>query len=260
MRTSLPRLLLAFALAWLLTACAGLPGQDPSPPRLLVFSGSTGYRHASIEAGVAAIRQLGPTHGFVVDATEDPAVFDSVGRLRPYRAILLLNTGTRREDASGEWFVGPRREALQQYLRGGGGIVGVHAAAASHYHWPWYRRMIGGVFARHPPGVRPGRLAVHRPDHPSLRNLPRAFERVDEWYYFDDLAPTTQVLITVDPASFGEPDVNPNPISWAHAFEGGRVFYTALGHAKESYSDPLFLAHLAGGVRWAMGLEPAPAR
>ena len=79
--------------------------------------------------------------------------------------------------------------------------------------------------------------------------------RVDEWYYFDDYDPRMKLLVTLDPASIGEPDANPNPVSWAHEFDGGRVFYTAMGHTAESYSDANFLNHLAGGLAWVLERE-----
>ena len=112
--------------------------------------------------------------------------------------------------------------------------------------------MIGGHFELHPPGTPAGRVEVVAPTHSTVTGLPRTETRTDEWYYFDDYDPTSHLLVTVDPASIGEKDVNPNPMSWTRAVDGGRVFYTAMGHTKESYSDPWFLRHIADGHDWVL--------
>lgn len=242
------KLIAAFALLALPGALAAA-----EPGRVLIFSHSTGYRHASIEAGVAAIRALAAKEGIEVEASESPALFD--GDLSRFDAIVLVSTTTDPKRPESEWFVGARRETLQRFVRGGGGIVAIHAAADSHYHWPWYARMIGGRFERHPPGTPKGTLSRTGSDHPAVRPLPERFERADEWYYFQDWSPAAQLLLTLDPASIGEKDVNPNPVAWAHVFEGGRVFYTAMGHTEQSFAEPLMLEHLRGGLLWAVGRD-----
>ena len=230
-----------------LAPAAAAPGQ----PRVLLFSHSTGYRHASIEPGVAAIRSLGAREKIAIEASEDPAIF-APERLRDFDAIIFLSTSTDSKKPESEWFQGDRRTALQAFVRRGGGVVGIHAASDSHYHWPWYGRLIGGRFTSHPPGTPSGNLRVVDGNHLSTRSLPTTIRRADEWYYFDDYNPEAKLLVTLDPASIGEKDVNPNPVSWAHEFEGGRVFYTAMGHTAESYSEPTFLNHLAGGLKWVL--------
>ncbi len=240
-------LLLAAAAATL-----AMPGSAwAQAARVLVFSHSTGYRHASIEPGVAALKALGDRRGMTVVASEDPAIFDGDG-LKGFDAIVLLSNSTKPDDPSSEWWVGDRRETLQAFVRGGGGIVGIHAAADSHYHWPWFGRMIGAWFTSHPEGIPAGEVTVTDPAHPATRGLASPERRSDEWYYFQDHDPTTDVLATLDPASIGEADVNPNPAAWSHEFEGGRVFYTAMGHTAESFSEPWFLKHLEGGLDWVL--------
>ena len=244
----LKRVLMAGALG--LSAWAA-PAAAADEPRVLLFSHSTGYRHASIEPGVAAIKVLGAREGMEIVASEDPNVFSAKG-LADFDAIIFLSTSTDSKKPESEWFQGTRREALQSFVRGGGGIVGIHAASDSHYHWPWYVRMIGGHFARHPAGTPEGELKVTDAGHPATKGIAARTRRVDEWYYFEDYNPEAKLLVTLDPASIGEKDANPNPISWAHEYEGGRVFYTAMGHTAESFSDPYFLKHLTGGLRWVM--------
>jgi uncharacterized protein len=232
-----------------LATCAGAP--EPAPHHVLIFSHSTGYRHASIEPGIAAITALGERAGYVMSASEDPDIFSDAG-LAPFDAIVLLSISTRHSDPSSEFFTGTRREAFENFVHRGGGVVGIHAASDSHYNWPWYGQMIGGWFDHHPPGTPEGQIRVVDADHPATRGMPATATRTDEWYYIRDLDPNVRLLVTYDPASIGQPEPGPNPLSWAHEFEGGRVFYTAMGHTSESYAEPLFLNHIAGGLAWVL--------
>lgn len=231
----------------------------PPPPSVLIFSHTTGFRHASIEPAIAAITSAAKARGYAVTASEDPALFDEAATLARFDVIMLVSTTTRpKEDASGEWLVGKRRDALQAFVRGGGGIVGIHGAADSHYGWDWYGRMIGARFARHPSGTPRGAVTRAELDHPSIRALPSTFELVDEWYWFDDIDPRLRPLLLLDPASIGEKGANPRPLAWAHDFEGGRVFYTALGHTAEAWSDPRIVGHVMGGLDWTIGRGARP--
>lgn len=247
---TLLRLLALFTAAACLTGCSSL-GDIGDAPRVLVFSHSTGYRHASIEPGVAAVRAMAERKGYEVVTTEDPNVFSEAG-LAGVDAIVLVSISTKPDDVSSEWFTGDRRTAFEAFVHRGGGVVGIHAASDSHYHWPWYGRMIGGYFTSHPPGTPTGTVRIVDRDHPSTASLHDSLSRTDEWYYFKDHNPEMRLLAVLDPASIGEADVNPNPMSWAHEFEGGRVFYTAMGHTAESYAEPAFLTHLEGGLDWVL--------
>ncbi|MEJ0060102.1 MAG: ThuA domain-containing protein [Terricaulis sp.] len=249
--SSLLRWLAVLFAAVLVASCATPP---PRTPHVLIFSHTTGYRHASIEPGIAAIQAIGARNGWVVDATEDVDVF-APGRLDGYDAIVLLHDTSSGRNPDSEWFVGARRDALQAFVHRGGGIVGIHAAADSHYNWPWYRQMIGAAFRRHPPGEPPGHVTLVDTDHPATRGLPTSITRADEWYYYVDFDPSVRLLAVYDPASIGQEGTTPNPISWSHDFEGGRVFYTGMGHTPESYSEDFFLRHVEGGLKWALRLE-----
>lgn len=242
-----------FVAALILALLPASPGfaAPQSHAAILIYSGTTGYRHDSIPAGIKAISAIAARRGLSVVASEDPSVFSS-GSLRRFRAIVLLSCTTDPKNPASEWIVGDRRDALQQFVRNGGGIVAIHAAADSHYNWPWYGRMIGAHFAKHPAGTPEGRLTIVAPSDPTVSGLPRTIERTDEWYYFDDYDPISKVVVTLDPATIGEPDVNPNPISWTRQINEGRIFYTAMGHTTESYSEPFFLHHVAQGLDWVL--------
>jgi uncharacterized protein len=242
---------LLFACLFLLFAGAATPASRRDA--ILIYSGTTGYRHDSIPAGIEAVTAIARQRGLTVVASEDPTVFSdtSLGR---FRAIVLLSTTTDPKNQGSEWLVGDRRTALQQFVARGGGILAIHAAADSHYHWPWYGKLIGAHFARHPAGTPAGTVRVVAKD-PIVAGLPRRTRRIDEWYYFDDYDPTSELLIALDPASIGEADVNPNPVAWTREVDGGRIFYTAMGHTKESYSEPYFLSHIARGLDWVIGRQ-----
>jgi type 1 glutamine amidotransferase len=234
-----------------LISLTGAAPAQPSRGAILIYSGTTGYRHDSIPAGINAVTDIARKRGLDVVASEDPSVF-STESLKRFRAIILLSCTTDPKNPASEWLVGERRNALQQFVRQGGGIVAIHAAADSHYNWPWYGRLIGGHFARHPQGTPTGTVTVVNRTHPAVAGLAKTVRRTDEWYYFDDYDPTSRLLITLDPASIGEKDINPNPVSWVREVDGGRVFYTAMGHTKESYSEPWFLRHVADGLDWVL--------
>lgn len=237
-------------LAALLLLCSGsaAPARD-APGAILIFSHTSGYRHDSIPAGTAAVESLARERGLAVETSENPAIF-AADRLARFRAIVLLSTTTDPNDPASEWLTGARRTALQRFVGRGGGVLAVHAAADSHYHWEWYGKLIGGRFARHPPGTPTGKLAVLPGPRPN-QGLPPSIERADEWYYFDDLAAGSTWLVTLDPDSIGEPG-DPVPVAWTREVNGGRMFYTALGHTRESYAEPFFLRHLANGLDWIL--------
>jgi type 1 glutamine amidotransferase len=223
--------------------------------RVLVYSGSTGYRHESIPAAVASIKTLGEKAGYVIDSSEDPEVFTAENLAR-YKALVLVSNSTDPKKPESEWFTGSKRDALQGFLKAGKGVIGLHAAADSHYLWGWYGQMMGGYFERHPKGTPKGVVTVIDAGHPATAKLPKTLERNDEWYYYKDFDPTVRVLVTIDPRTIGdtgEADVNPNPLVWCHDFGGGRVFYSALGHTNESWSEPYLIDLMTGALAYAVG-------
>ncbi|PSL06969.1 hypothetical protein CLV30_102358 [Haloactinopolyspora alba] len=208
---------------------------------LLVFSATNGYRHDSIPAGVAALRDLGAEAGFDVDATEDPTYF-TTRSLRGYDAVVFLSS-------SGTVFDDEQRAALERFVRDGGGYVGIHAASTTEYDWPFYGELAGARFDRHPP-VQPGVITVEDHDHPATAHLPARWEWTDEWYDFrSDPRPHVRVLLSVDEDSYEGGRMGPgHPIAWCHRVGSGRCFYTALGHTAEAFDEPVFRAHLHGGI------------
>lgn len=215
--------------------------------KVLIFSKTNGYRHESIEAGIAAIKKLGTKNNFAVDATED-SLYLTDATLKKYKTILFLSTtGT---------VLGKEQElALQNFIHNGGGFVGIHAATDCEYEWPWYVKMIGGNFLSHPQ-QQIAKLIVVDNTHPSTKHLPATWQRKDEWYNFKNLNPDVTVLIKIDETSYtGGKNGDNHPMAWYHSYEGGKIFYTELGHTNESYSEPLFLQHILGGIQYSMGVK-----
>jgi type 1 glutamine amidotransferase len=215
----------------------------PAPLRVLVFSRTTGFRHASIEEGVAALRAMGSGRGWVVEATEDPERFDADSLREIDVVVFLCTTGN---------VLGPTEEsAFEQWFRAGGGFVGVHSASDTEYDWPFYAGVIGAYFAGHP-AIQPARLEVVDRTHPATMHLDDEWNRRDEWYDFrEDPSARVRVLLRIDASSYEGSTTGDHPVAWAHEPMGGRAFYTALGHTSESYAEPAMLAHLEGAIRWA---------
>jgi cytochrome c len=216
--------------------------------RVLVFSKTAGFRHSSIGDGLTAIRKLGQENGFSVDATEDAGAFSSKN-LTKYRAVVFLNT-------TGDVLDAAQQDDFERYIQAGGGYVGIHAAADTEYEWPWYGRLAGAWFNGHPnnPNVRKGTFRVLDKSHPSTEGLPDRWEREDEFYNFKSIDPTVRVLVDIDEKSYeGGTNGDRHPMSWYHDFDGGRAWYTNMGHTEATFSEPLFLRHLLGGLRYAMG-------
>ena len=220
--------------------------------RVLVFSYTNGYRHASIEDGVALVRALGEEHGFGVDATENNAVFTQE-TLAPYAAVIFMNT-------NGDVLESHQEAEFERYIRNGGGYVGVHSAAATEYDWPWYQGLVGAHFDNHPVPQDAEVLVLDRV-HPSTVHLPQRWERFDEWYnYRTNPRGDVHVLATLKETSYEGGEMgHDHPIVWAHEYDGGRSWYTGLGHTREAYADEDFQQHLLGGIEWASGAQEGDA-
>lgn len=227
---------------------AGSNGEPTRPPSLLVFSRTAGYRHASIGAGVQALSALAEQRGWELDATEDAGAFTDATLAR-YDAVVFLST-------TGDVLDADQQAAFERFIRDGRGYVGIHAASDTEYEWPWYGELVGAYFRAHPE-IQAADVLVEDSEHPATRDLPHPWTRTDEWYAFaTNPRAKVRVLLALDETSYSPGDTamgGDHPIAWCHEYDGGRAFYTALGHTPESYSDPLFMTHVAGGIEWVLG-------
>jgi type 1 glutamine amidotransferase len=218
--------------------------------RVLVFSKTTGFRHDSIPAGVAAIRRLGREHRFGVDHTEDEGRFTDRNLARYAAVVFLSTTGEPLASRS-------HRRAFRRYIHWGGGFLGVHAASDAFYRWRWYVGLVGASFRAHPSGTPLADVRVEDRRTAATRGLPKVWRRVDEWYAFrSNPRAHVHVLAKLDERSYdagGAAMGADHPIAWCHRYAGGRSVYTAMGHTSESYGEPRFAAHLLGAIRMAAG-------
>ncbi len=242
------------------TAAPVSPPAGAGPFKLLIYSRTAGFRHASIEVGIAAVQELGEANGFEVTATEDPAQFN-LDTLGQYKVVLFLNTTLD--------VLGPQEEAaFEQYIRGGGSFVGVHSAADTEHEWPFYGELVGAYFQAHPVLNQPGTLRIEDPDHPSTAHLPQPWRVPLEEFYSFGTNPrgSVRVLLNIDEGSYlQKPNTScdprgptfpegfsgvmgDHPVSWCHDKFAGRAWYTALGHEAYLYSLPDFREHLLNGI------------
>jgi len=215
-------------------------------PRVLVFSKTKGFRHASIEAGKIAIQKLGAEHNFTVDTTENAALFTEANLKKYATVIFLSTTGDVLDDA--------QQAVFERYIQAGGGYVGIHAATDTEYDWPWYGKLAGAYFLDHP-AQQDARFVIKDKKHPSTKFMTDSvWMHRDELYNFKSINPDIKVLITLDESSYkGGKNGKFHPFSWYHNFDGGRAFYTSMGHTDESWKEDRFLKHLYGGIEYAIG-------
>lgn len=252
MRPSPIRLL---SILLLLALCMQASASMAPRARVLVFTKTSGWHHDSIPAAVVALQRLGAQEGMQVDHSEDADDFNAA-RLARYRAVVFANTTLDVLDPE-------QQAAMEGFVRAGGGFMGIHAAADTEYDWPWYGELVGAWFKSHPPGLQTSRVLFENKhaegehvedDH---ADAPEDWTVTDELYnYRSNPRVHVQVLATVQEADYDGGTMGADhPIAWCHAFDGGRAWYTGLGHGIELYADPVFLAQLRRGLRYAAGIS-----
>ena len=215
---------------------------------LLIFTKTEGFRHASIATGIKAITRLANANNIQTLHTEDARYFRS-DRLSQFDAVMFLNT-------SGNILNEEQQNRFKTFIQNGGGFIGIHAAADTEFNWPWYGRLVGAYFKNHPP-IQKASIKITSSSHPATSFLPSPWERKDEWYNYKNISDSISVLLQLDESSYsGGENGHYHPISWYQQYDGGKAFYTGLGHTKASYSAPLFLKHLLGGITYVLEVSP----
>jgi type 1 glutamine amidotransferase len=255
-------------------------GNFSQETRVLVYSRTAGPRHANLGPALAAglnppltaanvaqqgIVRLGQENGFAVDWTEDVAQLSSAGRLFPYNAVIFLSTTRDTLDDAAQ-------TALRQYIRGGGGFVGIHNAFGTEYNWPWYEGLLGGAnYYDHGPYQSGTVRTVSRRDV-STKDLPARWTFADEWYNLVPYPSDVRILAEVDEStlargvrgSMGHPGHGAHhPVAWCQYYDGGRSWVTTLGHDAAAFASPAvaegaayFQKLIVGGIRSAAGVDP----
>lgn len=221
--------------------------------KALLFTKTEGFLHESINEGVDAIKKMAERNFFAVDWHEDPSKF-SDKNLEQYQVVIFLNT-------TGNILNEEQQKAMEKFVQAGKGFVGVHSASDTEYDWEWYTKLVGRMFKIHPV-IQTATLKLNDPKFPGMERVPATWQWTDEWYeYGEEKISGLKTLLTVDEKTF-DPNVkwgekvgkgmgDFHPIAWYHDYDGGRSFYTGLGHMPLVFSDPVFLEHLYGGIYWA---------
>lgn len=220
---------------------------------VLLYTKMNGFHHESVNEGVTAMRAMAQRHHFTIDWQEDANVF-SDEKLKNYQAVIFLLT-------TGDILNEEQQAAMERFIRSGKGFVGIHSASDTEYDWDWYTKMVGRTFHIHPV-IQTAELTVTNRKFPGVERMPERFLWTDEWYEFGaERIKGLNYILAVDEQTYdpkvdwgskkGEGMGKFHPIAWYHEYDGGRAFYSALGHLPATYSDPLFLEHIYGGLYWA---------
>ncbi len=220
--------------------------------KALLITTTKGWHHESLHTGVLAIQQLGVKNHFDVVLLENPNGFNDK-YVEQFKVIIFLNT-------TGDIFDSAQQKVMERFIQSGKGYVGIHSASDTEYDWEWYTKLVGRIFKIHP-AIQTAKMNIVDPAFPGLQGFNNILW-TDEWYDFGpEKVSDLTYLLSVDESSY-DPKAQwgnnktdgmgkPHPIAWYHNFDGGRSFYTALGHLPSVYSNPIFLEHLYAGIFWA---------
>jgi type 1 glutamine amidotransferase len=249
-----------------------LPDSAPAKPRqprkLLIYSRTQGFRHPSIPVGIKAITMIGDKTGaYLAYHTEDESFFEPE-KLKTFDAVFMLNTTGEclRPKGDNKEEVQRREEMLKKslvdFVAGGKGLIGLHAATDTYHRWKEYSQMMGGVFAGHP-WTKKVPIKNLEPAHPLNAMFDgRDFEINDEIYQFtltSALPTERKFLLALDTSKMPDArrgirkEAGPYPISWVSTYGKGRTFYCSLGHREEIYCEPAILKHYLAGIQYVLG-------
>ncbi|RYG06201.1 MAG: ThuA domain-containing protein [Chitinophagaceae bacterium] len=224
--------------------------------QVLVYTkNGKGYVHDNIPFAVEAMRKLGKDNGFKVDVSDDPSVFTEEN-LGKYNALIFTSTNNEVFDNDSQ------KVAFMRYVQAGGGFLGIHSVTGTERKWEWFKRLVGGTFVRHAKQQVFAEVVVDK-KHPSTVHLPDQWKNNDECYYVTTINPDLHVVLAHDLTTVDDPEKplwfgNSYPSAWYHEWDGGRQFYTALGHEGAMYSDPVFMKHILGGLQWVVAGNRKP--
>ena len=245
------------------------------------------YKHTSLGPAEKAVTELGKAGGFEVTTVEgykqDSKQLDfsflTPEYLNQFDGVMMMTNGNLP-------FTDAQKKNLVDFVRGGKALIGAHCASLTFYNYPEFGEMLGGYFNRNLPQGTIAVLKVEDSKHPATKMLGASWPLVDEFYLFgtapwDAARPDENIDVLFKnkiPMGFSRDKVHvllsldtermdltkqPNlkrggdyPQAWTKEVGKGRTFYTSLGHRDDIWSnDPVFRAHINGGIRWALGLE-----
>ena len=222
--------------------------------KILVYTkNGKGYVHDNIPSAVACIQKLGKENNFKVDTSSNASVFTN-DNLKQYTLLIFASTNNDVFDTDAQ------RIAFRNYIEAGGGFVGLHSVTGTERNWTWFKQLVGCTFLVHPP-FQKFTVKVIVSDSPLVNGIPKVWEHEDELYFNKEWYPGINVvmaddLLTLKPADASVKDRgigsygNLYPSVWYQRFDGGNIWITALGHAKESYTDPVYVQLVLNGIKF----------
>jgi len=221
--------------------------------KALIVTTTNGWHHESLHSGVIAIKELATRNLFDAVLFEDPGSFNDKF-LQQFQVVILLNT-------TGDIFDPEQQKVFERFIQSGKGYVGIHSASDTEYEWDWYTKLVGRMFHIHP-AVQTAKMQILDSTFPGLQGFEHGKLWTDEWYEFSNAkALDLHDILAVDETTYnakadwgakkGVGMGNVHPVAWYHNYDGGRSFYTALGHVPANFSNEAFLNHLYAGILWA---------
>ncbi len=222
--------------------------------RVLIYHETNGFRHNSIDAGIAMIEGFGFENEWIVEESQSSAIFNDAN-LAMANVVVWLNTSGNGLLTTDE------KSAFEQFIQNGGGFVGVHAATDTYRDgsWPWYNDLVGAIVQSGPNHTSNNFNATMDVlgTHPAVTHLGMEWNKNEEYYYWElnggYLYDGNIDLLSVRSTGSQSYDA-PRPITWYKIFDGGRSFYTALGHNASDYiGDENFRTMIEQAILWAGG-------
>jgi len=244
------RFLILLLLPCLLFSCQ----TEQDNKKVLIYTkNGKGFIHDNIQASVDMLTELADENEIDYTVSDLPSVFTK-DQLEEFDAVIFTNTNNEAFDND------EQRKAFKEYIQTGGGFVGIHSACGSEREWPWFWKMLGGTFVRHPP-YQEFTVKVIDNNHPSTSFISGDWEWEDEAYYLHHLNPNIHVLLAHDMTTIEDKNKDDYPGTifgdlypgaWCQEFDGGRQWYTSYGHNIKHYSDPTYRQHVLGGILWTL--------
>jgi type 1 glutamine amidotransferase len=243
----------SFIFLFFIQFCLSPMAQAQKQFKALLVTTTNGWHHESLHYGVVALKELATRNFFDIEVFQDPNSFNDA-YLKQFQVIVFLNT-------TGDILNPEQQKVMERFIQSGKGFVGIHSASDTEYDWDWYTKLVGRMFYIHPT-IQTAKLQVLDSSFPGLQEFDNGRLWTDEWYQFsEEKVKDLHYVLAVDESTYnakadwgakkGEGMGKFHPIAWYHNYDGGRSFYTALGHLPANFSNEAFLNHLYAGILWA---------